>query len=208
MKNRSEVCLAHNEIDDGYIKFNLKQTFGEPLADEFLTELIRYRQKLYALQLIGVYHSGVGYGNISQRTIENQFVISGSATGSRETVTTQDFCTVTECSIKTNTVEAEGPIDASSESMTHFVLYTLDQSINAVIHVHSLSLWKKLCGVVPTTGKDIPYGTPEMAYAVENLYNNSSMSEKKILAMEGHEEGIVVFGNSLDDAFITLMSNL
>ncbi|MGL1937122.1 MAG: class II aldolase/adducin family protein [Fibrobacterales bacterium] len=200
--------MAQNEIDDGYIKFNLKQTSAEPLADEFLTELIRYRQKVYALQLIGAYQSGVGYGNISQRTIDNQFVISGSATGSKEIVTAQDFCTVTECSIQTNTVEAEGPIEASSESMTHFLLYTLDHSINAVIHVHSLPLWGKLCGVVPTTGKDIPYGTPEMAYAVKDLYNNSSMSEKKIMAMAGHEEGVVVFGKSLDDAFITLMSNL
>ena len=54
-------------IDEGYIKFNSDWEKQAAFEDERLDELLRYRQLLYGLELIGAYPDGIGYGNISLR---------------------------------------------------------------------------------------------------------------------------------------------
>ncbi len=197
--------MASTERDEGYIKYQLHHTDAPALASEFLVEIKKYRQKLFDFGLIGMYDDGIGFGNLSVKTVERQFVISGSATGGKSLLEDSDFCTVTQCNVVKNSVDAEGPIKASSESMTHYVLYNCDESIKAVLHVHSMDLWRKLCGRVPTTSADVPYGTPEMAYAVQQLFQTTDVASQKIVAMAGHEEGVITFGSTLDEAFMVLM---
>ncbi len=199
--------LASTERDEGYTKYQLHHTDAPALASEFLVEIKKYRQKLFDFGLIGMYDDGIGFGNLSMRTVAQQFVISGSATGGKILLEDSDFCTVTQCDVDKNSVYAEGPIKASSESMTHNVLYNCDKTIQVVLHVHSMDLWKKLCGKVPTTGADVPYGTPEMAYAVQQLFESTDVGSQKIVAMAGHEEGIISFGESFEEAFMILMKH-
>ena len=84
------------------------------------------------------------------------------------------------------------------------MFYNYDQKINAVIHIHNSELWSKFMNKIPTTKKSVPYGTPEMAYEIGRLFKEDSLKEEKVLVMAGHEDGIISFGNDLEDAFKSL----
>jgi len=200
MKIQFGRFLNNTPLDEGYIKYQPIHRDAPALADEFLVEIIRYRQKLYDFSFIGMYETGIGYGNISLRTIENQFVISGSATGGKAKLSADDFCTVTQCDVDANSVYAEGPIAASSESMTHYVLYQCDPKIKAVIHIHNAEVWKQQLHQLPTSSVSAEYGTPEMAISLkEELVQINQTSG--IIIMGGHVDGILAFGINLSDAF-------
>lgn len=185
-------------MDEGYIKFQALWTKAPPLPETALQNIIACRNKLHQLGLIGVYPNGIGFGNISQRwNTESQFIISGSATGHLQELTAEHFTLVTEVNIARNTVCCEGPIIASSETMSHAVLYQECSEIQAVIHVHDLQLWQKLLHQIPTTDASATYGSPEMAYSIIQLLQTTDLLQQKVFVMEGHREGIFAFGESL-----------
>ena len=66
-----------------YIKFNCNLIKGT-VEKEKIEELNYWRNKLFEMGLIGVYENGVGFGNISERTQGNKFIITGSTTGGKE----------------------------------------------------------------------------------------------------------------------------
>jgi ribulose-5-phosphate 4-epimerase/fuculose-1-phosphate aldolase len=144
----------------------------------------------------------VGYGNISIRHPENpaQFIISGTQTGHFADLTSEDYTLVTAYDIPANHLHCKGPIKASSESLTHAAVYELNPAFQAVIHIHSLPMWEKLLHQAPTTSVDVPYGTPEMAFEVARLYRETTLPEEKLFAMAGHQDGLVAFGESLEEA--------
>lgn len=185
----------HNE---GYIKFDLqwdKKSVDFP--ENVLSELNTFRTKLFDLGLIGMYPDGIGFGNISIRLGNNdQFIISGSATGQLSTLTKEQFSLVSGFDIEKNTVICEGQIAASSESMSHAALYKSNHNINAVVHVHHKELWGNQLNNLPTTPKNAEYGTPEIANEIKKLAHVF----KGIIIMGGHEEGIVSFGTNLEEA--------
>ncbi|BDX38026.1 hypothetical protein CYCD_13810 [Tenuifilaceae bacterium CYCD] len=187
-------------MQEGVIKFTCNWTKAEPFAPEIIAELNHWRQILYAKGLIGLDKQGIGYGNISIRYQQNQFIISGSGTGRFSELTNEHYTLVTDFNVHGNTVNAVGPIIASSESMTHAILYQCDPSINAVVHIHHRVLWRSLMHKVPTTDKKAEYGTPEMAKEMVRLYNKTELPKSKLLVMEGHEEGMVSFGADVESA--------
>jgi ribulose-5-phosphate 4-epimerase/fuculose-1-phosphate aldolase len=184
-------------MTEGYIKFNcnwIKQEFNEDI-----TEINKWRNKLYSLNLIGAYENGIGFGNISIRE-GNNFIITGSKTGGIENLTNNHFTKVTNWYFNKNNLTCEGPIEASSESLTHAAIYTSNSNINAVIHVHNLNLWEKLINKIPTTDEKAEFGTPEMAYEIMKLFRENQVTKKRILIMGGHKEGIISFGKNLEEA--------
>ena len=178
-------------MDDGYIKF--KYNWIKKELDCDISKINKVRDKLYNLRLIGSIN-GIGYGNISIR-FKDGFLITGSGTGKVKTLTKQHYTLVSDYNFENNSITCQGPIVSSSESLTHAAVYDKIKEINAVIHIHSKELWNKLIKKVPTTKKDIAYGSPEMAYEIMNLVNDTN-----IIVMSGHEDGIVVFGKDLDEA--------
>jgi hypothetical protein len=52
----------------------------------------------------------------------------------------------------------------------------------------------------------VAYGTPEMAAEVRRLARETPLLEGRALAMGGHEDGIVVFGRSADEAGATMLA--
>jgi len=186
--------------DEGYIKFQCNWEKGPPPAAEFIDKLNHWRDLLFEKKLIGAYPDGIGYGNISIRFKANQFIISGSATGHLSELTSAHYSLVTDFDTDYNQLTCEGPIKASSESMSHGIIYQLDQKVNAVIHVHHLDLWEKLIDFVPTTSPDVAYGTPEMANEIQRLFYETDLPKKKIFVMAGHEEGIFTFGKDMEEA--------
>jgi len=188
-------------IDEGYIKYKCNWINSEPIDLSEIAELNKWRKKLYQLGLIGEYENGIGFGNISTRDYQSQqFIISGTQTGNLPVLNEQHYTKVTNFDLEENSLTCHGPIKASSESLTHATLYQANKTVNAIIHVHHLELWQELMYKVPTTDKDVSYGTPEMAKEIIRLFKEDNLIETKILVMSGHEEGIISFGTNLEEA--------
>ena len=185
---------------EGIIKFNCNWKEEKPLQANELQEINKWRGKLFKVGLIGAYKDGIGFGNISIRAENNSFIITGSGTGHMKNINENHFVTVTDYDLEKNCLTCKGPAIASSESLSHAVIYKCSPETNAVIHVHNLKMWKELLGKVPTTNKVIPYGTPEMANEIKRLFKESLVNEVKIIVMGGHEEGIISFGKTLEKA--------
>jgi ribulose-5-phosphate 4-epimerase/fuculose-1-phosphate aldolase len=183
-------------IDEGYIKFNLIWKKARPFSSKNIEDLIYWRDICIKKADIGYNNiQKVGYGNISKKQDDSIFTISGSQTGHIIKSNANLFTKVIDCKPESNTVSCEGPVKASSESMTHYACYNSNKNINAVIHIHNKKAWIKYKGVLPTTPKNIRYGTLEMANAIKKLINEGA----KIIIMDGHEDGLVFVGHSLDD---------
>jgi hypothetical protein len=61
---------------------------------------------------------------------------------------------------------------------------------------------------LPTTNPNVPYGTPEMARETHRLFRSTALPDLQILAMGGHEDGIVVFGRTAEEAGQILLRSL
>ncbi len=186
--------------ETGVIKFNCNWIKEKPLNPDLIVELNFWRAKMFDLGFIGVYENGIGYGNMSIRFQGSQFIITGSATGKLNMLTNEHYTKVVEYDLEKNSLTAIGPIIASSESLTHAVIYEYDNNINAVIHIHNMDLWEKLMHKVPTTKKSVEYGTPAMAKEIIRLFDETNLKSQKTLVMAGHEEGIISFGKDLNEA--------
>lgn len=199
-------------LDEGYIKFKPNWVQSSAFAGEKLAGIISARQQLYQHKLIGAYPSGIGYGNISIRhpLPENPdaFLISGSATGNYPILTNQHFALVENIQIEENSLNCSGPIVASSESMSHAVVYQECPEVMAVVHIHSSTMWERLLHRVPTTDAQAAYGTPEMARSIVQLLQETDLRKNKLFVMEGHEEGVFTFGKSLEEAVKIILENI
>ena len=184
---------------EGVIKYKQYWTVRKADFLSFDDPLIQARDKLFQMGLIGEYKdTGVGYGNISKR-FENNFIISGTQTGTIAHSKPHHYSLVTNFDIGTNTLHCRGPIKASSEALTHGAIYNLSKRIQGVVHIHSQTLWKKHLYQLPTTSPDVPYGTAAMAKEIQHLFAGKNKN-KNILVMAGHEDGIISFGEDLCDA--------
>ena len=194
-------------LDEGVVKYSCECIPGENDAVELIESLMIWRARIHELGLIGVYENGIGFGNISIRIANTlQFIISGSQTGHLAKLDPDHYTVVTEFNIEQNHLTCCGPIQASSESLTHAAIYRYEPNINAVIHVHHPQLWRTLLNQVPTTRKEVPYGTPQMAQEMFRLFEEENLREKKILVMAGHEDGFLTLGKDLNEAGEILMN--
>jgi L-ribulose-5-phosphate 4-epimerase len=191
--------------EEGVIKFSGQWIRGKPVDEAAIKELNAWRDQLYALHLLGVTSDGIGYGNISCRS-EGGFIITGSGSGQLQKLSSEHYTKVIAFDVAANSVTSQGPVKASSESMTHAAIYEKDRSINAVFHVHHHLLWMHLLKSYPSTSKEIPYGTPEMAGAVMKLMDD--LGSTRIFAMGGHEDGVIAFGRNAEEAGQVLLYEL
>lgn len=189
-------------IDEGYVKY--RSTWIEASAPDpgAAAELETWRRPLFDAGLIGHYEElGVGFGNLSIRCGgPGQFLISGTQTGHMAQTNENHYSLVTAYDIDANSLRCMGPVQASSEAMTHAAIYELDTRIGAVAHVHSRSLWQRLINRLPTTDPDVAYGTPRMAREFRRLYEESGFRRSGLAVMAGHEEGLVSIGGTLQEA--------
>lgn len=191
--------------EKGYFKF--KCNWIKTKLNLNIKQLNQWRAKLYRLGLIGVNSDGIGFGNISQRIKEQEFIITGAGTGSFPVLNKNHFSIVKKCDVKHNTVVCRGPIIASSESMSHAVIYKFLPDINTVIHVHNHPGWKKLSNKIPTTSESAQYGTPELAKEIERLLEETNLKEVQVFVTAGHPDGIFSFGKNIKEAADVLMKS-
>lgn len=204
---------------DGVIKFQLRYTPGPALPAARISELNAWRRILVLLQVVGAdpaRYDGFGFGNISCRLepwqatgTRRRFVITGTQTGEIAHLTPEHYVVVEECYPAQNLTAACGPVRPSSESMTHGAVYALDSRIRWVMHGHSPHIWRAATRLdIPTTDAAVPYGTPEMSAEVARLYRESDLRSRKIFSMGGHEDGIISFGRTADEAGQVLLAAL
>jgi len=199
---------------EGVIKYQLEHT-QQPVNQPFpYTEINPWRTIAVRLDLIGQNperYDNIGFGNISQRIAPDstQFIISGTQTGHIEQLSPEHYCLVVKAEPKQNRLESCGLCKPSSESLTHASVYAQDNAIQAIIHAHSPEIWKHTLALsLPHTTADIPYGTVEMATAVEQLFQSGRLAEISLFTMLGHEDGVVAFGRNMEEAAWELVNYL
>lgn len=210
--------MVHEQ--EGVIKFNLDYEAGPPQgASEYVRTLSAWRRLMVVAGLMGQAperYDGYGFGNISCRVPPfyappkaRLYLISGTQTGELPELGPEHYALVSACAPEKNRVCAVGPILPSSESMTHGSVYAQDPAIRFVIHGHSPDIWRQaeLLGL-PVTREDVPYGTPEMAREVHRLFRETDVRRLGVFAMGGHEDGVIAFGSTAQEAGTTLLACL
>lgn len=205
--------MPENEQErEGVIKYQLEWTQAPAIAPYDFAALNTWHRTFKEAGVLGQdpeRYDGYGFGNISERLNQVSFLISGTQTGELEHLRPQDYAVVVQPFIEENRIVAQGPVKPSSEALTHAAIYALDPDIRFVFHVHSPDIWQaRAMKGLPQTGADIPYGTPDMAREVKRLYDVGAFEDKSILAMAGHEDGIIGFGPTADEAGQVIMKAL
>jgi ribulose-5-phosphate 4-epimerase/fuculose-1-phosphate aldolase len=193
--------------ETGSVRFSCDQVRANISSFTGFEELNRIRRKLIDLGMVGIDANGIGFGNLSVRDGASLgFYITGSGTGGIADLTAADFSRVVSHDFSRNWLRCKGARIASSESLTHAAVYESDPDARAVIHVHDLKLWNALLKKknVPATPHGIAYGTPEMAQAVQRLFQITDVKDRKIFVMTAHDGGLVTFGRTITGAFDTL----
>jgi ribulose-5-phosphate 4-epimerase/fuculose-1-phosphate aldolase len=155
---------------------------------------------MYKSGLIGMYSNGIGYGNLSVRATAGSFYISGTATGRLPVLEERHFALVNSWSFSENSLLCTGQINASAESLSHAAIYESLPQVGAVIHIHHKGMWDKYCNLLLTTSPRVLYGTPEMAREIKRIVLTLNRGQDSVLVMGGHEEGIIAWGETLDEA--------
>lgn len=208
---------------DGVVKYHAHHTTGDVEAylrtlpagarDAALNalrlfpELDAARTALHDAGLIGVYPSGIGYGNISLRLAENLFLISGSGTGASRILGSRGYSLVCAFDPLKNTVASFGPVQASSESMTHGAIYHAASGALCVIHIHSPLLFTSLLAEgFPRTPESVAYGTPALSREVARLTAEELPPSGGIFVTAGHDEGVFAYGESIASTLNAILS--
>jgi ribulose-5-phosphate 4-epimerase/fuculose-1-phosphate aldolase len=205
--------------EEGVIRFDLEFTAASPVTIPTLDELNAWRRILRQLDLIGQdskRYGGYGFGNISRRlppfdAPENHrpFIISGSQTGHLTELSAAGFATVNDYDAGRNRIVATGPVKPSSESLTHGSVYNVNNDIRVIFHVHSPDIWH--CASImnlPATDASVSYGTPAMAREVEKMFEAVDHIVTGVFVMGGHEDGVIAFGRTVDEAGSVLVRTL
>ena len=195
---------------EGVIRYRLDYRPGKlpPAAD--IAGLCRWFLRCRELGLIGQkpdMYDGFAYGNISVRAGAG-FVISGTQTGGRATLSPDDLAWVEDFNATTNWLKATGPARPSSEAMTHGQIYRALPAVGAVIHAHSAPIWRRTQALgMLRTAPDAAYGTPEMVDEVSRLLTSAG-GDEGVFAMGGHEDGVIAYAGDMDRAGHLLLALL
>ncbi|HSH19229.1 MAG TPA: class II aldolase/adducin family protein [Draconibacterium sp.] len=186
---------------EGYLKFHCtREDKHIHIPEQAFDALSKWRQNMFNSGLIGMNLEGIGYGNLSVRATDSSFYISGTATGRLPVLEEKHFALVNSWSFSENSLLCSGLINASAESLSHAAIYETLANVGSVIHIHHKGMWDKYFALLLTTSPEILYGTPEMAYEIKKIIATIKPEQDNILIMGGHEEGIIAWGETPDDA--------
>lgn len=202
---------------EGVTKFDLRFQKRPPLPTVCLEPLNGWRRILFDLGLLGEETTPagrIGFGNVSQRLRQGpkgreHFLITATQTGGKPILTAKDYSIVTAWDLDAHRVYAEGPAPPSSESLTHAAIYAIVADAQFVFHVHSAPIWSQAVRLgLPTTAAHIPYGTAAMAQEMQRLLAKFPPKQTGILAMAGHTNGIIAFGETAEATGAALIRTL
>ena len=190
-------------MEEGYIKFQCLRTEQTlSISDQILDEINEVRNQLLEYGMVGKIPHGPGFGNLSVRMADQTFLITGSDTGGFRSLKKCHFSLVTRVDLKNNKVWCSGEIDASSESMSHAMVYQADPQLNAAIHIHHHMLWKRGLNKLATTPRTVEYGTPELANAIKEFIS----FRQTAIVFGGHTDGLLFCGKELKETLQSIMN--
>jgi len=200
-------------VSEGVIQFTFELQPGAAATEAEAAELIHWRRQMFALDVIGCNMSRYGacYGNMSVRTGawaagpgRREFLVSCTQTGAASEISATNVVRVLQYNHAKNRVLAQGPCAPSSETMTHGAIYDASLTIRAIVHGHDPVLWQWILkNEGPHTPVEVDYGTPEMAFHAKRVVTtmeSSNLLYPGVLAMAGHQDGVVAFGASVKEA--------
>lgn len=183
---------------EGVIRFRYEHR-REALREDLgglAAELGAWRRVLIERGLVGQdprRYGGYGFGNLSARAGGRSFLVTGSQTGHLADLDLAGYALIESWTAAEHRLTSRGLVEPSSEALTHAALYDASAAICAVFHVHSPALWaRRGTAGLPATAPGIDYGTPEMAAEVARLCRLARASG--LLAMAGHEDGLLAYG--------------
>ncbi len=188
---------------DGVIKYHIEHQTKAAAAFSAYAELEALRSRLFALGFIGETTEGIGYGNLSRREQGKTFFITATQTGKQGTLSKEQYTFIQAYDFNTFTVNSKGLHKPSSEALSHAMIYEVHPEIQVVIHIHSKVLWDfmKCNSALVTTAE---YGTAQMVTEIAALYQQRDPFNNNAFVMKGHEDGIITFGRSIEEAELTL----
>jgi class II aldolase/adducin N-terminal domain-containing protein len=192
--------------ETGAIKFRAERLPGKMQPCSKLIELSVYRSKLRGLGFIGEDANGIGFGNVSIKAKKDEgFFITVSGGALSDSIDQGGLVFVKNWSLSDNFVSFEGPGTPSAETLTHAAVYEVNPAAGAILHIHNRALWERLVEGGEATGDVAEYGTTAMAKAVQKFLKRRGRLTT-VLAMSGHEEGVIAFGQDLAEAYARLIN--
>jgi len=191
---------------DGVIKYGVEHISDESPKFNGYKKLEALRLRLFTLGLIGV-QDGIGYGNISSRESKSSFFITATQTGELKELSEEFYTYISSYDFEKFSVRSMGKYKPSSEALSHAMIYEIDPEINAVIHIHSKALWEFM-KENNSLFTEAEYGTIGMVKEIASLYKGKNPFEESIFVMRGHEDGVIAFGKSVDDAELKLFAKI
>ena len=192
---------------DGVIKYSINHTSDISPAFKEYEILEALRLRLFTLGLIGV-QDGIGYGNISLRNKStNSFFITATQTGNLTNLSSEYYTHISSYNFSKFSVMSQGKHQPSSEALSHAMIYDINSEINAVIHIHSKALWE-LMRKDTSLYTEAEYGTAQMVTEIASLNKDKNPFDDNIFVMRGHEDGVMVFGKSVQEAELKLYSKI
>ena len=190
---------------------------GLPSLDEPFCSLVAWREILARSGLVGQdpeLYEGYGYGNASVRVGRRSagrgrrtFLITGTQTSGKRQLRLADCALVERWNTGGNRVSSRGNTRPSSEALSHAAVYDVAPQARAVLHAHSPVLWRHARTLrLPITDPAAANGTPQMAAAIGRCCAEGWFAERRILAMGGHEDGVLAFGRTVEEAGVTLIT--
>lgn len=203
--------MKHMPEHDGVIKFSLHHQIGG-LPDWADTQALQHWFSICRQhELLGqdpTRYGGAAYGNISQRG-QQGFLVTGTQTGGQRALHDEDIAWVKTWDLAANQVNSQGPVRPSSESLSHGHLYESMADVQFIIHVHHKPLWEQAVALgLLLTHPSAAYGTPAMAHEVKQLLQTPETLNAGAFGMGGHEDGLIVFGKTADQAGDRLLNLL
>lgn len=108
---------------------------------------------------------------------------------------------VRDCALNEKTVRYEGPLEPSSESFLHHLIYRSRPEARAVVHAHDPATADAPLGAdLEETPREEPYGTVELArLAIETF-----QEDRTVIVLRNH--GYVAMGRSLTEVVDTILA--
>ncbi|MBU2714031.1 class II aldolase/adducin family protein [Zooshikella harenae] len=194
---------------EGVIKYQLHHS-QEPitLPTSLFKALTAWRSILLKLEVIGQdahRYQGYGFGNLSARSEHDTFYITGTQTGEDPVLQEQHYAEVIKANISEFSIYSQGLTKPSSEALSHSAIYQANPDIKFIFHGHCPEIWQMAKQLnLPTIPVTVAYGTQAMAEAVTKLLHESPKTSG--IVMEGHEDGVITFGQTAEQAGLTFVA--
>ena len=163
-------------MSEGYSGVKFVTVYKDKVAPRHCDlEVLKHWCHLFHEKGLAPPYPGGSYGNLSFRTGNNSFIITGTCIGLKDALGDDCFVEIHDCNTSTKEILVTGLRPPSSETFMHFTIYQNRPDVNAVFHGHNLQITENAASLgIPVTAEEVPYGTVELAKSVLSVLGENS----------------------------------